>query len=169
LCASGVPHIVEKTLTKIQLCFRLHLNLRFAPKVMNLQSRKSPNFGNFETPNLGIPKQNDIWMQGPWPGTKNNIKGKVVASFKFGSWGVRGSSVHQKCSNYALTNLLFGLFRFMWIIDPLVIHLNPHPRAPAHPSTFKVLRIKERTPTFYPFVVFTLDLQLKLSKSLGVH
>jgi hypothetical protein len=22
----------------------------------------------------------------------------------------RGSSVHQKCSNYALTNLLFGLF-----------------------------------------------------------
>jgi uncharacterized protein YehS (DUF1456 family) len=23
----------------------------------------------------------------------------------------------QKCSNYALTNLLFGLCRFVWIID----------------------------------------------------
>jgi hypothetical protein len=29
----------------------------------------------------------------------------------------RGSSVHQKCSNYALTNLLFGLRMFIWNID----------------------------------------------------
>jgi hypothetical protein len=41
----------------------------------------------------------------------------------------RASSVHQKCSNCALTNLLFGLCRFMWIIDLLVIHHNPHPKA----------------------------------------
>ncbi len=33
---------------------------------------------------------------------------------------VRGLSVHQKCSNYALTDLLFGLCRSIWIIDPLV-------------------------------------------------
>jgi hypothetical protein len=35
-----------------------------------------------------------------------------------------GSFVHQKCSNYALTNL-FGLCRSMWIIDFLVTLPSP--------------------------------------------
>jgi hypothetical protein len=35
---------------RIQLCFRPHLNWRFACKVMGLQSFESPNFGNFEIP-----------------------------------------------------------------------------------------------------------------------
>jgi hypothetical protein len=34
----------------LQLYFRHHLNQRFAHNVMGLQSRKSPNFENFETP-----------------------------------------------------------------------------------------------------------------------
>jgi hypothetical protein len=37
----------------------------------------------------------------------------------------RDSSVHQKCSNYALINLLFGLCKLVWIIEKLVIRLNP--------------------------------------------
>jgi hypothetical protein len=52
---------------------------------MGFQSHENPkfgNFGNFETPNLGDPGQNDIWLQGPWPRTQNIIKGKVVASPK---------------------------------------------------------------------------------------
>ncbi len=80
----------------------------------------------------------------------------------------RNLFVHQKCFNYALTNLLFGLCKFVQIIDPLVSHLNPHPKALALRSTFKVLRAKEHTPTPYPFNVFTLDLQLNLLRSLGV-
>jgi hypothetical protein len=46
---------------------------------------------------------------------KEYYKGEVVASPKSGygesceSVFVRGSSVHNKCLNYALTNLLFGL------------------------------------------------------------
>jgi hypothetical protein len=28
----------------------------------------------------GVLKQNDIWVQAPWPGTKNTIRGKVVVS-----------------------------------------------------------------------------------------
>jgi hypothetical protein len=36
-----------------------------------------------------------------------------------------GSSVHQKCSNYTLTNLLFGLCRSVWVIDLLVTLPNP--------------------------------------------
>jgi len=83
----------------------------------------------------------------------------------------RGSFVHQNCSNYALTNLLCGLCRFMWIIDLLVIRPSPHRGAPAPARLFtsEVLRVKECTPTLHPSIVFTLDLQLSLSRSLGVH
>jgi hypothetical protein len=78
------------------------------------------------------------------------------------------SFVHQKCFNYALTNLLFGLCRSMWIIDPLVKRPNPHFGTPTHLSTPEVLRTMERTPTLYLFVIFTLDSKLNLSKSLEV-
>jgi hypothetical protein len=50
---------------------------------------------------LGISKQNDIWVLVPWPSTKNTIRGKVVASPKFGPWwvlwihGCPCSFVHQ--------------------------------------------------------------------------
>ncbi len=91
-------------------------------------------------------------------GTDNIIRGKVMASPKSKPWWIlwiRGSSTHQKCFNYKLTNLLFGLCMSMWIIDPLVIRPSPHPRTPTHPSTPKVLQAKEHAPTLYPFVVFT--------------
>ncbi len=51
----------------------------------------------------------------PWPSTKNSIRRRwwLPPSLSHGesceSMFARGSSVHQKCSNYALTNLLFGL------------------------------------------------------------
>jgi hypothetical protein len=80
----------------------------------------------------------------------------------------RGSSVHQKCSNYALTNLLFDLCRSVWIIDPFVTCHNPHPKAPTRPTTPEMLWVKEHTSTFYPSIVFILDSQLSPSRSLGV-
>jgi hypothetical protein len=67
-----------------------------------------------------------------------------------------GSSVHQKCSSYALTNLLFGLCRFMWVINLLVNFPSPNPGALTHPSTPEVLRAKKRTPTL---MFVPLDLQ----------
>jgi hypothetical protein len=137
----------------LQLFFKPHLNRRSAQDVMGIQSHRSPNFGNFRTPKLGVLGQNDIWVQAVWPSTKNNIRGKVVVSPNLS----RGVIVHQKCSNYALTYLLFGLCKFMWIIDPFVTHSSPHPGVLTRPYTFEVLQAKERTPTFYPSVVFTLD------------
>ncbi len=44
----------------------------------------------------------------------------------------------------------------VWIIDPLVICLNPHPKAPARPSTPKVLRAREHASTSYTSIIFTL-------------
>jgi hypothetical protein len=45
-----------------------------------------------------------------------------------------GSYVHQKCYDYALINLLFGLCKSLCIIDPLVICINPQSEALGCPS-----------------------------------
>jgi len=45
---------------------------------------------------------------------------------------------------------------------------NPHPGAPARPSTLQVLRARERAPTPYFSAVFSLDSHLSPLKSLGV-
>ncbi len=79
----------------------------------------------------------------------------------------RGSSVHQRCFNYALTNWWFGLCRSMWVIKLLVTLPSPHPGTLTRPSTPKVLWTKECAPTFDPFAIFTLDSHLNLSRSLG--
>jgi hypothetical protein len=79
---------------------------------------------------------------------------EIWTVLSFNTVFARGSSMHQKCFNYALTNLLLGLCRSVWIVDPLVIHLNPHLEALACPSTPEVLN----TPIPYPFTIFfTLD------------
>jgi hypothetical protein len=80
-----------------------------------------------------------------------------------------GLSVHQKCSSYALINLLFGLCKSVRIIELLVNLLSPHPGAPAHPSTPEVQQAKERTPTPSPSVIFTFGLVMNPSRSLGVR
>jgi hypothetical protein len=65
-----------------------------------------------------------------WQGIENTIRGKVVVSPKFRlwwilwvyvcSWFVFKAKVPQPC----ITNLLFGLYKFVWIIDLLVTLLN---------------------------------------------
>jgi hypothetical protein len=79
--------LLENSWRRIQLC-KTELNRRSTKKIIGLQNRKSPNFGNFKTPNLGVPKQNDIWMLDPWPSTKNTIREKVVVSPKSGLWWI---------------------------------------------------------------------------------
>jgi hypothetical protein len=72
----------------LQFFLRPHLNQRSAHKIMGPQSSRSPNFGNFRTPILGVPGQNAIWMWASWRGIKYTIWGKVVASPKFGPWWI---------------------------------------------------------------------------------
>ncbi len=78
-------------------------------------------------------------------------------------------SVHEKCSNYALTNLLFGLCKSVLIIDLLVILFSPHPRAPTCPSTHEVLQVREHTLTPYPSIVLTFGPVVEFIKELGAH
>jgi hypothetical protein len=88
-CVKVVCYIPLKIFQQgLQLCLRPHLNQRSAHKVMGIQIHGNPNSENFETPNLGVPWQNNIWLLAPWPSIKNTIRGKVVASPKFGLWWV---------------------------------------------------------------------------------
>jgi len=68
---------------------------------------------------------------------------------------------------HALTNLLFGLCGSLRIIDPLVIHPSPHPKAQARPSTLEVLQTREHTPTPYPSDVFIFGLIFESIKEFG--
>jgi hypothetical protein len=78
-----------------------------------------------------------------------------------------GSSMHQKCYSYALTNLLFGLCRSMWVVDLLVNFPSPHPGALACPFTPEVLQAKEHAPTPFPSIVFTFGFAVESIKELG--
>jgi hypothetical protein len=114
-CVQVVCYIsLENSQQGIKLCFKSHLSRRSTQEVIGLQSHGSPNFKIFGTPNLGVLGQNDIWVLASWLPPSSNRGESCESVF------VHGSSMHQKCSNYALTNLLFDLCRSMWIIDPLV-------------------------------------------------
>jgi len=125
-------------------------------------------------PILGILRQNDIWVLVPWLGTKYTIRGKVVASPKFGLWWVMWIHVcpwfvrAPKMCSYALTNLLFSLCRSMWVTELLVNLLSLYLEDPTRPSTPKVLRTKERASTPSPSAVFIFGLAVSPSRSLGV-
>jgi hypothetical protein len=98
-CVQVACHIpLERFWRGLQFYFRLHFNWRFAQKLWA-----------FKVARILILGQNDILVQGLWLGIENIIKGKVVASPKFGpwwilwvrvcSWLVRAPKMFQPCTN----------------------------------------------------------------------
>jgi hypothetical protein len=88
-CVQVACHIsLENFWWRLQFFFRPHLNWRSTQKVMGFQNHMNPNFENFGTSNLKVPRQNDIWVQAPWSCIENTIGGKVVASFKSKPWWI---------------------------------------------------------------------------------
>ncbi len=167
-------HILLNSFQGLQLCFRHNFNRRSAHKIMGPQSCESPNLGNFETPTCESGDKMTFGLA-LWLSTKNIIRGKVVASLNFGLWWVLWVRVcpcfvrAQKCSNYALTYLLFGLCKSMWINDLLATFPNLIPKlkyAPLPPKCYEPRNALQLLllPLFSP-----LDSQLNLSRSLGVH
>jgi hypothetical protein len=136
-----MPHTVRKILTKDTILLQTSFRLEICRSSYGLSKLRESQFQEFWDSTLGVLGQNDIWVLAPWPCTKNTTRGKVVASPKFESWWVLWVHVcpcfvrASKVPNYALTNLLLGLCRLMWIIDLLVTFLSPHPKAPTCPST----------------------------------
>ncbi len=127
-------------------------------------------------PNLGILGQNDIWMLALWLGTKNNIKGKVMTSPSSPGRGescefvfARSSSMHQKCSNYSLTNLLFGLCTSVWVIDLLVTLPSPIPNLQHAPLPSKCYKPGGAFQLLFLPLFSPLDSQSSPSRSLKVR
>jgi hypothetical protein len=98
---------------------------------MGFQSRENTHFG---TTNLEVPGQNDIWMQAPWLGIENTIRGKVVASPRSRpwwvlwiyvySWFVRAPKVFQLCINQLV----------IWFVQ---VHVNNWPTCHSFLSPFR--------------------------------
>jgi hypothetical protein len=111
-----------------------------------------------------------------WPCIEYNIRGKLVVCPKSGPWWVLWVCVcpwlvyAPKCSNYALTNLLFGLCKFVWVIEVLVNLPSPIPKLQHAPLPPKCCEPRN-APQFLllPLPLFSpLDSQLSPSRSLGV-
>jgi hypothetical protein len=66
-----------------------------------------------------------------------------------------GSSVYQKCSNYVLTNLLFGLCRLVWIINMLVTCPSPYLETLTRPLLLKCCEL-ENVPQFFILPLLSL-------------
>jgi hypothetical protein len=75
----------------------------------------------------------------------------------------------QQCSNYALTNLLFSLYKSMWVIDLLITFLSLYFGVLARPFTPRMLQAKERVRFLLFPLCSPLDSKLSQSRSLGVH
>ncbi len=98
----------------------------------------------------------------------------MVASPKFGPWWISWVQIclwfvlAPKVPNYALTNLLFGFCRSMWVIDCLSFLLVSS-RSSNTPSTPKVLQARERFPIPYFSDVLISNSHLNLSRNLGAR
>jgi hypothetical protein len=119
LCVGGVPHTVEKILTRAITLLQTSFQSEVYTQNYGPPKLRKSQFKVFRDSNLGISKQKEIWVLAPWLGTNNTTRGEVVATPNLGcdesceSTFAHGLSMHQKCSNYALTNLLFSLCRSM--------------------------------------------------------
>jgi len=158
---------------RLQVFLRPDLNQRPAQEVMCIQRGKSHNYDNFGNLDLEVSwkmtfgcslhvnhkkyykKEGGGFPLGPNCGEYCEI---VYAHDLF---------VHQKCSNYALTNLLFGFCKSIWIMDPLIILLGPHHRAPACPFYPEVLRIKECTLIHFSSIIFICIFAFEAFKEFG--
>jgi hypothetical protein len=157
----------------LQFFLKPHLNRRSAHKIMGPPKSQESQLWEFRDSHFGVWKQNDIWVLVSWPCTKYTIKGKVVASFKSGPWWVLWVRVcpwlihAPKGFSYALTNLLFGLCRSVWISELLVNLPSPILKLQHAP-----LPPKWCEPGSAPQLLLSLssflDSQLSPSRSLGV-
>ncbi len=123
LHVGGVKHTVGKFSTRLTTLLETSLQSEVCTKSYGAPKSQEYQFWEFWNSHLGVPRQNDIWML---------VCGQAQSIIWGGrwwfppSWGrgesyesmfACGSSMHQKHSNYALTTMLFGLCRSVWVIN----------------------------------------------------
>ncbi len=131
--SGGVPHTIENLLTRATTLLQTSSQSKVFTQSYGPPKSRESQLWKFQDSHLGVSGQNDIWVLLPWPGPKYTIRGKVVASPKFGAWWVLWIHVcpwlirAPKCFNYTLTNLLFGLCMSLWVIELIVNLPSPIP------------------------------------------
>ncbi len=171
LCTSGLRHIVGKLPTRAITLFQTSSPSKVCTQSYGPPKLRESQLWEFRDSHLGILKQNDIWVLVSWPGTKYTIRGKVMASPKSRSlwvlwirvclWLVRA----PKCSTYALTNLLFGL----WVIKLFINFPNPIPELQHAFLPSKCYELGGEPQFVLLLLSSPLDSQLNPSRSLGVR
>jgi hypothetical protein len=121
--------------------------------------------GNLETKwHLGAGQTQSILLRGRWWLPPSLGRGESC-EFMFG----HGLSMHQKCFNSTLTNLLFGLCRSACVIEPFIARPNPISELQHTPLPAKCYE-PGIAPEFLLLLLFSpLDSQLSPSRSLGVR
>jgi len=122
---------LENFRRRLQLCFRPHLHQRSAREVMGLQSRDSPNYGNFEGLSLGSPGTKSHLDLDPVGSHRVYYKGEgdgfpqvqAVVSLVNSScmWLVLTSKVLQLCTNH----FVLVLCRPVWVNEAYQFFLVP--------------------------------------------
>jgi len=103
-CVQVTCHILlEIYWWTLQLCFKPHLNWRFAQEVTTFQSVESLNFKNFGIRKLGSFRTKWHLDVASWLIIENTIRENVVASSKFGPWWVLWLLVVRLCTKNVLT------------------------------------------------------------------
>jgi hypothetical protein len=74
LHAGGVPHIFLKLLTRATTLFKISPQSEVYTQSYGFSKLQESQFWEFQDSNLGISKQNYIWVLAPWAGTKNIIR-----------------------------------------------------------------------------------------------
>jgi hypothetical protein len=82
----GMPHIIGKLSTRAIALLHTSPQSKVNTTSYGLKSGGSFNFRNFKICDMGVSKQNDIWVQLLWPVIENTIRGKVVISPKSRPW-----------------------------------------------------------------------------------
>jgi len=88
LCASGMRHALGKLSTRATTFLYTSSQSKVYAKSYGAPKSQESKLWEFRDSHLRVSGQNAIWMWASWRGTKYIIKGKVVASPKFGPWWI---------------------------------------------------------------------------------
>jgi hypothetical protein len=151
ICVQVVCDIsLKRSRQGLQLCFRPHLNPKFACEIMGLQSCKSPNFSNFGTPTweswdkmpFGCEpcgEAQSIYYKGEGGGFPQ-VRAVVSLVSPNCQWLILAPKVFWLCINH----LVLVLWRFVWVVEACQFFLVPSWSFSMPLYPFKVLQAKER-------------------------